>query len=870
MNKNTYPQAVDNFPLTKELDNICAGLKASKSRSLVLTADTGSGKSTVLPLGLLNHFNGKILMLEPRRLAVLNIANRVSELLGEPVGNTCGYSIHLESKGSEKTRFTVVTEAVLIRRLQQDPELSGVSVVVLDEFHERSIHADLALAFLKEAMQLRDDLFLVVMSATMETTRLAGFLGGGNTENAENSEDVRNTENRENARNIQNREDAENIENTAVFDVKGHRFNVDVAYMPSVPIKNVVINEYRQLKKVTEQGQSASVLVFLPGIYEINKLFSELEDTLLGSESEDILILHSSVPIEKQKEVFVPQNKVRIILSSAIAETSVTVPDVKVVVDSGLCRVNVYDANTGMNRLVTQKESFFNAEQRTGRAGRVCEGRCVRLWSQNEALIKTFSPEIERSDLTDLVLECFKWGIQTPEAIEWLSPPPDYAWQNAVKLLEELRCIKEGKITLLGEFCLHLGLGVRLSCVAASGLFHRNSDFSTSVALNFLSNGKMSEKLQQKQALDLKRRVQIFKENPQFFASFPQDEKKISTGYALLYGFPDRLGIKVEENIYQFASGRKAALKESPANPPEYIVAVNVNAGTSLGTIFDWHEVEKDCAEQFINERTHVEEKTFFENSKLFKFEQTLFGKIVIKEKKLPVLPGDYKKALCCLVAEKGVQILPISKKCAEFLKRVQFYIENSLADGVYGSSRSPGSGSSSDNTLNGARDCPRESGRTHESAEPEAFEVINRKFCTLKDTVTDWLLPFLTEGPVNEKVVSDALFWYLDGDRINKTVPVELLLENGKKRKLVYEEQNGKIIPVLEIIIQQIFGCFTNPKIMGVPVLLRLLSPARRPLQVTQDLDNFWPNTWPEICKEMKGRYPKHNWDYRVTESEK
>lgn len=813
MKNYTYPQAVENLPVTGRLDSICEELKAFKSRCMVLTADTGSGKSTVLPLGLLNHFEGKILMLEPRRLAVLNIAGRVSQLLGEKPGETCGYSVHLENRVSDKSRFIVLTEAILTRRLQNDPELSDVSVVVLDEFHERSIHADLALAFLKDAMQLRDDLYVVVMSATMQTDFISEYLGNGDKDSV------------------------------ACVNVEGRRFPVQIEYDNNSELSRRVITEYINLEEIEGESKngdrSSSVLVFLPGIYEINRLYNELSVTI---NPENIHILHSSVPIERQKEVFVPENKVRIILSSAIAETSVTVPDVKVVIDSGECRLNLYDSNTGLNRLVTRKVSLFNAKQRSGRAGRVCEGRCVRMWSEAEPLVECFPPEIERSDLTDLVLECYKWGVTSLDQLDWLTSPGAAAWDKAVELLQDLNCLKNGKVTLLGDICLALGLGVRLSCVAASGLFHHDLKFSTKVAVNFSSNNKWSEKMHQIQCLELEKRLQIFKQNSLKFESFPHKFKKFSTGCALLYGFPDRLGVKVENSRYQFASGKAAVLKNSTNTGtfPQFIIAVSANTGSGEGIIHEFEPLEEEIAQEFINSRVQIKEVSRFEGKKVVKVRQELFGRVVMKETRLPVSPEDYGQAVCNAVEAEGLEWLPLSQASRSLLLRARFFVEHGGA-------------------ISGAA-----------AADINPAELAKNGYRleeALQKSVKNWLLPFITGTETTERCVYDALYYATGGDEINRNVPAELILENGKRRRLAYESQAGETIPVLEVIIQEIFGCFKTPEVMGVPVLLRLLSPARRPLQVTRDLAGFWNNSWQEIAKEMKGRYPKHNWDYRRSE---
>ena len=328
---------IQQFPITPFLDQISETLKTASSRAIVLTAETGAGKSTVFPLSLLDKFDGKILMTEPRRLAVLGVANRVADLLDEECGNRVGYRIQLETKKSQATQLEVVTEAILVRELQNDPALEKYNVVVLDEFHERSVNLDLALAFLKEAMELRDDLYVVVMSATIDAKKIAEYLG----------------------------------DNTPVIEVPGRTFPVKVEYKPTKTVVSAI--------QYALDSYDGNILVFLPGIYEIRKCESELRE-IIEIDDVEIHVLHSSVNFEDQKKILTPPSNAirRIIISSAIAETSLTIPGISVVIDSGLSRVNRLNIGTGMENLVTERESDFSALQRTGRAGREKEGFCIR------------------------------------------------------------------------------------------------------------------------------------------------------------------------------------------------------------------------------------------------------------------------------------------------------------------------------------------------------------------------------------------------------------------------------------------------------------------------------------------------------------
>lgn len=775
----------DDLPISPFLEEICSTLKNSESRFLILSAETAAGKSTAVPPALLNAFPKKILMLEPRRLAVLSIAERISSMLEEETGGICGYRMHLENCVSEKTRLEIITEAILTRRLQNDPALEDVSVVVLDEFHERSVHTDLALAFLKEAMPLRDDLYVVVMSATIETKRLSEYLG-----TAEKP--------------------------APVIKVPGRKFPVKVEYAGNVSPSKAVLDEVKKCSP----GQT--ILVFLPGIYEINMVKEELLESGMPDENCRLLILHSSIDFKEQKKVLEPlsENEVRVVLSSAIAETSLTVPGVRTVIDSGFARLSRMNITLGMEHLVTERESLFSAEQRSGRAGRLAEGKCIRLWNKNDVLNLETPPEILRSDITSLVLECFAWGVKDFSALNWLTPPNMAAWNEAVKLLKELDCIDEkNTITETGRASLKLGLHPRLCKVALCG-------FSEAV-LNYSNYGRSSVQVQRRFLQDLENRLKKIPES----VKIPVKEKSL----AVLNGFPDRIARHAGKGLYKFPSGRLAHIQKKEAERisvfPEWIVAPEVDSGDIEGCIYSYEVLDENLAGEWLKNRLKTEVLVDFENDRLCKKEILCYGKLIFSEKKLNVSSEDYGAAVCVKIKREGLDFLPFNAEAESLLMRAAFYSEQ-------------------------------------KGMENKAEKTV------LSENAQEWLLPFLSgQNSVSEKMVFDALYWYLGGAEIDREVPVQIVLSNGKKRKLTYEklsspEDKTKLIirPVLEIIIQQIFGCFETPEVMGVPVLLRLLSPARRPLQITDDLANFWSNTWPEICKEMKGRYPKHKWDYKIS----
>jgi ATP-dependent helicase HrpB len=814
---NAYPSAIQSLPVTPYLDPVCIALKSSQSHFLILTAETAAGKSTAVPLALLRHFDKKILMLEPRRLAALAVASRVSELLGENTGGQAGYIMHLETRLSACTRFIVMTEAVLTRMLQDDPSLAGVNVVVIDEFHERSIHADLALAFLKESMALRDDLFVIVMSATIETGRLASYLGTGGSP-------------------------------APVFSVPGRQFPVSVEYAGNISAFDAVQRELY----TKDEG---SILVFLPGIAGIRRTAAEL--TQWGTNA-DIQILHSSVNFDEQKKVLTPPPagaRRRVILSSAIAETSLTVPGVTVVIDSGLSRINRMNISAGMETLSTENESIFSAVQRRGRAGRVCSGRCVCLWNENDVRTARMPPEILRTDLTPLVLECAQWGVYDPDRLAWFDRPSDASWNSACSLLKQLGCLTQNagssclQITSLGKAALTIGLHPRLACAALAG----RNNFAGAAArcvLQYSSYAGSSPVLQRKFCADIEQRIKkcamVF---PDLVCS-PVFGKGMGSSLSaetqvLLAGFPDRIAhLQSPDGTYQFPSGRIASLppdeRHNSSSFSEWIVAPEADAGEREGRIYRYEALSQKETEAWLGERAVTCTECKFETGShtLRKTEYRYYGRLVLSSKKVNPDLNEFVDAVCGMVEKNGINWLPRAEKTKEFLLRAQFYEEN----------------------------CNPPGRKTEASS--------------LRQTVREWLPPFLTECSISEDAVYEALRFYLNSGTIDKNVPPRIIMPDGKSYKLTYETASGRkdqkndvrqygVRPVLEIIIQRIFGCIETPYVMGVPVLLKLLSPANRPLQITDDLAGFWQNTWPEICKEMKGRYPRHNWDYRVADRE-
>lgn len=827
----TFPHSISKFPITEHLEKICSSLKASPSRALVLTAETGAGKSTVLPLALLQEFAGeegesspsKILMTEPRRLAVVGVANRVSELLGQVVGGQVGYRIHLENRISPQTRLEVLTEGILIRMLQSDPALEGVNLVVLDEFHERSINTDLALAFLREAMELRDDLFVIIMSATIESKKIAAFLGEG----------------------------------TPVLEIPGRTFPVEIQYQPDLRIDEAVCSyiENKLGLKCCCFKTPYSILCFLPGIREIRAAQAELSQALksqIESGNVEVCVLHSSISFSEQKHILTPPaaSTIRVILSSAIAETSLTVPGVVCVIDSGLSRINRLNVSTGMENLVTEAESEFSAAQRSGRAGREREGVCIRLWNKFDVRQKEVQPEILRTDLTQLVLECSERGIYDISKIQLLDSPTKNAWEGAVQFLQQAGCLDKNRhITERGKAALSLGISVRLALIALDGWqksekkecefskkaeeflikYSQYAQNSTSIQRQFLAN--LEQKLNKICGNSSK-----FEEIQANFANF--NKKNHQNSLILLSGFPDRLALRLTESrknpdgstspVYQFPSGRKAVLHNSKHSQAKWIAAPEVMAGQSEGVIFDFEELADSEVENWLSSHTQSKIICHFEKGKILKSENICYGELVLSSKKLLSTKEDYAAAWMTEIRTKGMEALPLDDKCENFSERIKFYAQ-----------------------------------QNHQNTQ------LAEKISGLTEAPESWLLPFITSSSLTSQTIYDALNYQFGEFNIEENVPLQITLQNGNRAKIKYEKLASPddktrlvIRPVIEIIIQRAFGCTITPKIAGMKVLFRLLSPAQRPLQITDDLEGFWTGTWPEICKEMKGRYPKHNWD--------
>jgi ATP-dependent helicase HrpB len=833
------------LPLLPHLQRIDSLL--AERRALVLTAEPGAGKSTLVPPYLLDAewLGGrKILMLEPRRLAAAAVASRIAELLEEPLGRRAGYRVRSASCVGPETRIEIVTEALLTRRIQEDPLLEGVGLVIFDEFHERSIHADLGLALALEVKNVRPDLALLVMSATLDGGRVAEVLGGA-----------------------------------PALSCPGRQFPVETRYSPlggRTRWEDELAEKTAGLFDETE----GDILVFLPGFREIRMVGSRLGERLGGRA--DILTLHGTMPLEEQRRVMAEGRLRRIILSTSIAETSLTVPGIRTVADSGWARISRFHPATGLDRLVTERESSASADQRRGRAGRLGPGLCVRFWKETDSLFPESEPEILRSDLAGLVLECAIWGAGDPRSLRWLDPPPASSCAQAQEVLGMLGLVSSGHPTARGREAAALGLHPRLGVLALQGAggiaaacaailserdgsgLREDPDLRVRLEMLRTETGGSSEwrgRVRRETERILRRigeakgggaecggvppQASLRAPPPRAALDAPghptrrgtaagpraagwtaRDEERI--GALLAAAYPDRIGRRGPDGAYRFASGRAAVFPAHAAGPglartqapsraaEEWIVAPDADAGDLTGKIFLAAPLDRRTAMQALAPLTEDIREIRWDGMTPKGFSIRKAGRLVLEEKPAGLTAEETTASLQDRIRESGLEILPWDERTRALLARMNFL----------------------------ARHAGREGSR-------EPSDDLPRTLCSHMNTAG---------GPA---VTPDRLFSALKAvlgngaELLRNRVPETLTLPTGHGRRIEYSSGT----PTVEARIQEVFGLMASPKVCGVPIVFRLLSPARRPLQVTGDLAGFWRTTYAEVRKEMRGRYPRHYW---------
>lgn len=805
----------------------------------IISAEPGTGKTTLVPLYLLSSpwlKSQKILMLEPRRLAAQAAARRMSVLNGTVLGQTVGYRISLESCVTPTTRIEVLTEGILTRMIRDNPELPGVGVVIFDEFHERNIHADLALALCLEVQEiLRPDLKIIVMSATLDLAGLQKLLPAA-----------------------------------PILTCSVPRFHVDVSYHPPPTQNRMALGQLFFPTFIADQVKEAlrkeagDVLVFLPGQGEISRLQSELA----GIE-QDIRIhpLFGNLSNAEQLTALSPSEtgQRRIILATSLAETSLTIPGIRIVIDSGLSRFNRFDPKTSMDRLVTERVSLASSIQRQGRAGRLSDGVCWKLWAATEKLDPFLAPEIERSDLTTLVLEACSWGARSPGDLHWLSPPSSVLWNQAMELLFFLGAIDEKKvITEHGKQLLRISIHPRLGHMVASSeteetrglslacaallterdLFVQSREADFRLRLDVLTGRKPSsgEEIHHSTLERVRERYRTW----QKIYAAPGLDRLPETllekaGEVLALAFPDRIGLRMEsseKNQFHLSNGRDGVLSGAPQSMP-MIVAPQVDAGATNAKIFLFAPIEMDFIMRRFPTDLRTETVVSWLGLKPRLRKKILFHKLTLKQWDSIPEPSD-RQALAEAFQERllreGADFFPWSPEIYKWRERCQFAHKHLLVQ------------------------------------RPDLAPWPDLSNSALLKTSHEWISRFfkIGTGPIllPEDLLNalQSLFTPQQLKALEKNVPETHLLPTGNRRRLEYSELGP---PVLSVRIQELFGETKSPLVCGIPIVIHLLSPAQRPLQVTSDLAGFWKNSYPEIRKEMRGRYPKHYWPENPLEAE-
>ncbi|MFJ9992918.1 ATP-dependent helicase HrpB [Pseudomonas putida] len=801
----------------------------------VLEAPPGAGKTTRVPLALLDEpwlAGQRIVMLEPRRLAARAAAERLASELGEEVGETVGYRIRLDSKVGPGTRIEVVTEGILTRRLQADPALEGVGLLIFDEFHERSLDADLALVLSLNGRELlRDDppLKILLMSATLEGERLSRLL-----------------------------------DDAPVVSSEGRMYPVDIRW--SRPFQPGEFIEPRVVDCVLQAlaEQPGSLLVFLPGQAEIRRVHQSLQEAL--GERHDILLcpLHGELGLESQRAAInpAPAGRRKIVLATNIAETSLTIDGVRVVIDAGLARVPRFDPGSGMTRLDTQRISRASATQRAGRAGRLEPGVCYRLWSetQHEQLAAHGSAEVLQADLAGLVLQLSRWGV-SPEQLRWLDQPPLAACAQAQDLLARLGAFKPGSrdhlsdhgqamaelpahpriahLLLRGQ---HLGLA-DMACDVAALLGERDiqrgagADLHSRLVL-LSGQGKAIRGGQGgvQRARQLARQYRgLLRGKAATSISDPDHPRWLGALLALAY--PDRVARQRREGAaeYRLANGRAALFGEVDAlmKCPWLVIAdLGSRQGQREERIYLAAEFDPTLFQDVLAEQVEVlDVLDWDEREQVLRAErQRKVGELVLASEPLPGLDDEARaRALLGLVRRKGLALLPWSPELRQWQARVALLRQLDLE-------------------------------KQGQSEWPDLSDD------TLLSCLEGWLQPYL--GKVSRlshfaqldlpSILRNLLPWPLP-QRLEEWAPTHLAVPSGSNIRLDYSEYP----PILAVRLQELFGLADTPCIAQgrQQVKLHLLSPARRPVQVTQDLANFWRTTYAEVKKDLKGRYPKHYW---------
>ena len=778
------------FPVEAIIPQICASL--ARNRTVVLRAPPGSGKTTCVPPALLNapFLQGKkILMLEPRRLAARSCAAYIASRLGEPLGKTVGFQVRLERKISARTRLEIVTEGLLAQRLVSDPELSDVGLIIFDEFHERSLQCDLGFAMALDVRRaLRDDLRLLVMSATLDVESIAAHLGDADIHTAE-----------------------------------ARMYPVETKYLQiesSAPISAQMAGAVK--RALAEPG--GDILCFLPGEGEIRRCEEELRTDGVDRLGGVVMPLYGALPKEEQDAVLRPlpagNGTRKVVLATSIAETSLTIEGVTTVIDSGLMRVSRFSASSGMNRLETLRVTRDRAEQRRGRAGRVCAGICLRLWTeaQDRLLLPALKAEIMDADLAPTVLTAATWGTTAIDGLPWLTPPPAANWENAKSLLRMLGALDaENRITDRGRRMARLAAHPRLANMM---LYDRGAAYWAAI----IEEGTKVRETDISRLRPTPRMLELARRWGYERGTRPPDPE------VLAFAFPDRIARNRGNGTFQMSCGRGAFLERTEvlATSP-YLVLCDLDdrggdAKIRLAAVITEDAIEEMFADQ-IADGTVTEWDRRTESVRAVR--QRRLGRMVLAEGGQPhPNEADVQAALFAGIRQKGVANLPCwTPHLRQLQARINF-LHRVLGD----------------------------------------WPDVSDK--ALEDRLEDWFAGFTTGMSrwthlerLDLAAVLDFALSESSHDRreLDRLAPVKMEVPSGSMMTIHYEEAE----PFVAVRLQECFGLQATPKVAGgrVPIVMHLLSPAQRPVQVTKDLAGFWQTSYALVRKDMRGRYPKHYW---------
>lgn len=798
------------LPIDDVLGQLCARL--ARASNAVLVAPPGAGKTTRVPLALLDEdwvACAKLILLEPRRIAARGAAQRMAETLGEAVGETVGLRVRLGSKIGPRTRIEVVTEGVFNRMILDDPMLDGVAAILFDEFHERSLDADLGLALALDAQTgLRPDLRLLVMSATLDGARVAGLLG-----------------------------------DAPVIESEGRAYPVETRHIARDPVVRIEDQIVTTILGALGQDEG-SLLVFLPGQGEIRRVEERLKERISNP---DILIcpLYGAMEPAAQDRAIRPAAKGtrKIVLATSIAETSLTIDGVRIVIDSGLARVPVHEPDLGLTRLETVRVSRAAADQRRGRAGRTAPGICYRLWLEaaTGSLAAFSTPEILSADLTSLMLDCASWGVADPASLPFLDPPPAAALKEARTLLTDIDALdSSGRITPEGTRLRALALPTRLARMVVSAADLGAARPAAEIAALLVERGlggdsvdiaaRLDRFRQERggRAADMRRLAQGWAGTA---ATGPQDNRQISAGRLLALAYPERIARSrgAGTGRYLLANGRGAML--DPVNPlarEAFIVVAEMTGSAAGARILSAAALdEAELLQAAGDEISEVEETVFDPAARALRTRgKRRYRALVLGDRPLPT-PANAASAtvLAAAIAGLGVAQLPWSKAQDQLRARITFM----------------------------------------RAAEGDAWPDVSDT--ALEASVGEWLEPHLigrtSLADIDSATLGEGLAGLLPWDqkrRLDTLAPTHFEAPTGSRIAVAYDAEGG---PRIVIRVQELFGLRSHPSLADgrVPLVLELLSPGHKPIQVTRDLPGFWKGSWAAVRSEMKGRYPRHPW---------